>query len=410
MQLANSRRAVVTGLGCVTPVGRNVQDFWRALMEGRNAAARVESFDTSPFRTHVGCEVRGFEAPAVTRSAGAGYDRATALALAAARDALGMAGLDDPGSEALELAALSIGTTMGETNFLDKLRAPTAANGGTRPAPPWREVLTHSASSITEILARELGIGGPKVSLPAACSAGNYAIGFALDLIRQGEVDVALAGGAEAFSESAFAGFSRLGALSPDLCRPFDLKRQGLLVGEGAGMLLLESEERARGRGAVVLAEVLGYGLSCDAYHITGPHPDGAGAQACMETALKDARVGRDAVGYISCHGTGTRHNDAIESKAIRSTFGAGARSIPASSIKALTGHLMGAASAVEAISCVLALREGVLPPTWNLEEQDPECDLDVIPNQPREKKVRVAINNSYAFGGNNACVAFGSI
>jgi 3-oxoacyl-[acyl-carrier-protein] synthase II len=196
--------------------------------------------------------------------------------------------------------------------------------------------------------------------------------------------------------------------MSPDVCRPFDRDRRGLLLGEGAGVLILEAEEHARRRGAPLLARVLGYGLSCDAHHITGPHPDGDGAAACMRNALADARREPDQVGYVCCHGTGTQQNDRIESKAIHKIFGARARSVPVSSIKALTGHMMGAASAVEAIACVLALREGVLPPTWNHVNLDPECDLDVIPNKPRGVRVNLILNNSYAFGGNNACVAFG--
>ena len=185
--------------------------------------------------------------------------------------------------------------------------------------------------------------------------------------------------------------------------------KQGLLLGEGAGVLVLESEEHARNRGAAILARVLGYGLSCDAHHITGPHPDGEGAAACMRNALSNARADPDDVGYICCHGTGTHQNDRIEAKAIHRVFGERARALPVSSIKALTGHMMGAASAVEAIACVLALRDGVLPPTWNHRGLDPECDLDVLPNQPRESRVRLVLNNSYAFGGNNACVAFGA-
>jgi 3-oxoacyl-[acyl-carrier-protein] synthase II len=399
-----ARSVVITGLGCVTPIGLDVPSFWRSLLAGISGAAPIQAFDTAPYRTNIGCEVKNF------RPAEAGSGRATSLALAAAREALGCAGLEAGAASPSSVrgwgnAAVSLGTTMGEANFLDRL-GPSRADP--QAEPDWREVLTQSAASITETLALELGLRGPQVSLPAACSAGNYAIGCAFDLIRQGEVELALAGGSEAFSESAFAGFSRLNALSPDRCRPFARNRQGLLIGEGAGLLVLESEEHARERGARILARVLGYGLSCDAFHITGPHPEGDGAVACMRGALDDAGIAPQAVGYICCHGTGTRHNDAIESRAIRRLLSERARQVPVSSIKALTGHMMGAASAVEAIACVLALREGVLPPTWNLDEQDPECDLDVIPNEPRAARVEVVLNNSYAFGGNNACVAFG--
>ena len=411
--MTSSRSAVVvTGLGCVTPIGNDVPAFWSSLLEGRSGAAPVAGFDTSPYKTRIGCEVRGF---VPRRSGPRPWGRATDLALAAAREALEQAGLD-PAREGTRLG-VSLGTTMGEANFLDEL-TPRSAGGAAAPAAPatssavadrWSEVLTHSASSITSHVAVELGIEGLQASLPAACSAGNYAVGLAFDLIREGRIEAAAAGGAEAFSESAFAGFSRLNAMSPDLCRPFDRDRLGLLLGEGAGVLVLEAEERARRRGAPILAWVLGYGLSCDAHHITGPHPEGEGAAAVMRNALRDAGAALEDVGYICCHGTGTLHNDRIEARAIHRVFGGLAPTVPVSSLKALTGHMMGAASAAEAVACVLALRHGVLPATWNHRHLDPECPLDVIPNAPREARAKLVLNNSYAFGGNNACVAFGA-
>jgi len=389
---------VVTGMGCLTPIGNDVPTFWAALLAGKNGAARIRSFDPADYRTQVGCEVKELaDAPAGLQG------RAAALAAGAAREAIGSAGLD-PSRAGVRLG-ISIGTTMGEGNFLDSLTGPPYDEA----AAPWDEVRTRSAWSITHDVARTLGIEGPQASLPAACSAGNYAVGLALDWIRQGQADCVVAGGAEAFSESAFAGFTRLNAMSSDLCRPFDKDRQGLLLGEGAGLLVLEEEEHARRRGAEVLARVRGYGLSCDAHHITGPHPEGEGAAACMQGALTDSGAGANDVDYVCCHGTGTQQNDRIEAKALRRIFGERTARLPVSSIKAVTGHMMGAASAVEGIACVLALKYGVLPPTWNHRELDPECPLDVIPNAPRELKARFVLNNSYAFGGNNACVAFGA-
>jgi 3-oxoacyl-[acyl-carrier-protein] synthase II len=405
---------VVTGLGCVTPVGQTVASFWRALLAGKSGAQAVEGFDTSPYRTHIGCEVKEFVTEpgtlvASSRPGWKAFGRATKLALVAASQAIEQSGIE-PGALA-EGLGISLGTTMGEPCFLDQLAgsgkeaaAPAAGQG--HAAERWEEILSRNTWSIAANVARELGIQGVQASLPAACSAGNYAVGLAFDLIRQGQIRAAVAGGTEAFSESAFAGFSRLNALATQKCQPFDRDRQGLLLGEGAGVMVLEAEEHALSRGATILGRVLGYGLSCDAYHITGPHPDGEGAAACMRNALADARVSREEVGYICCHGTGTRQNDRIEALAIQRVFGSGAKSLPVSSIKALTGHMMGAASAVEAIACVLALYHGVLPPTWNYEHRDPECDLDVIPNEPRQREVKVLLNNSYAFGGNNACVA----
>ena len=399
MSSGSIQSAVVTGLGCVTPLGNDVPSFWTALLGGLSGAALVTSFDSAGYRTHVGCEVKGFPA----RLEGV-KGRAAALAVHAGREALRSAGIDT--SQEGPALGVSIGTTMGEANFLDRLTAEAYDEASA----PWADVLTHSAWSITSDVASMLGVEGPQASLPAACSAGNYAMGLALDWIRQGQADVVLAGGAEAFSESAFAGFNRLNAMSPDRCRPFDRDRQGLLLGEGSGLVVLESEAHARSRGARILARVLGYGLSCDAHHITGPHPEGRGAAACMRNALADSCSSAQDVGYVCCHGTGTLQNDRIEAKAIHAVFGEHARSLPVSSIKALTGHMMGAASAVEGIACVLALRDGVLPPTCNHENLDPECPLDVIPNQPRELRVRLILNNSYAFGGNNACVAFGAV
>ncbi len=395
---------MVTGLGCVTPIGNDLPSFREGLLTGRSGAGPVSAFDTSPYRNSAGCEVKGFAgapAPEGPRS-----PRASRLGISAAREALRSSGMLEgdrllsPGEGRL---AVSVGTTMGELNFLDRLTSGPLRSGA---GAPWEEVITLGAGTIARSIAETLGIDGPQFSLPAACSAGNYAIGHAFDLIRGGEIDAAVAGGSEAFSESAFAGFVRLGAMSPDVCRPFDRDRKGLLLGEGAGFLVLEGEDAARRRGARALAEVLGYGLSCDAHHITGPHPEGMGAAACMRNALADAGLRTDDVDYICAHGTGTRQNDRIEALAIRTVFAG--RRVPVSSIKALTGHTMGAASAIEAIACVLALRDGFLPPTWNFQEPDPECDLDVIPNSPREVAPSVVLNNSYAFGGNNACVAFG--
>jgi 3-oxoacyl-[acyl-carrier-protein] synthase II len=232
---------------------------------------------------------------------------------------------------------------------------------------------------------------------------------MALELLRSGRADLAVAGGADAFSRSAFTGFSRLHAMSPDMCRPFDRNRRGLLLGEGAGVLVLETLGSARTRGARVYAEVLGYGLSCDAYHITGPHPEGEGASAAMAAALAGAGVSAEEVSYINAHGTGTAHNDRIETLAIKNVFGKRAHDLPVSSIKALTGHVMGGASAIEAVACVKAIQTDMVPPTCNYETPDPDCDLDYVPNEARSLEVQVAVNNSYAFGGNNASLVLGA-
>jgi 3-oxoacyl-[acyl-carrier-protein] synthase II len=262
-----------------------------------------------------------------------------------------------------------------------------------------------SSNTLATSLADEFGLAGPVITIPAACAAGNYAIGYAFDAVRSGRADRMIAGGVDPFSWRAFAGFSRLRLISPDLCRPFDRERKGIILGEGAGVLLLESLECARERGAKVYAEILGYGLSCDAYHIVAPHPEGKGAALAMKRALENSEIGVDQVDYISAHGNGTPSNDRAETMAIKTVFGDRADQIAVSSVKALTGHCLAAAGAIGAVACALGLEKGVIPPTWNLQTPDPECDLDYVPNQPRKQLIKVALNNAYAFGGNNACV-----
>jgi 3-oxoacyl-[acyl-carrier-protein] synthase II len=250
-------------------------------------------------------------------------------------------------------------------------------------------------------LARELGFCGPNAMIPTACAAGNYAIAHAMDLLRAGRADLMLAGGADAFSRITYTGFARLGAIAPERCQPFDRNRKGMIPGEGAAVLVLEPLERARARGARVYAELAGYGLSCDAHHMTAAHPQGDGAARAMERALADAGAAADEVSYVSAHGTGTATNDRLEILAVKRVFGEAARRTPMSSIKSMIGHTMGAASAIEAAVCALAVAEDRIPPTMNLEE--PEDDLDFVPNRAREHRVRLAMNNAYAFGGNNA-------
>jgi 3-oxoacyl-[acyl-carrier-protein] synthase II len=252
-------------------------------------------------------------------------------------------------------------------------------------------------------IAHMLGLEGSVVTVPAACAAGSYAVGIAASMVRRGEAPLALAVGCEAFSRLAFIGFGRMRAMSRDACRPFSLGRPGLLLGEGAGALVVESETSARERGAVPLGFVDGFGLSCDAFHVTGPHPEGDGALRAMRDALERGGMDPAQVDYVNAHGTGTPLNDKMESLALRKLFGERAGKVPVSSIKALTGHMIGASGAVEAITSLLALEHGVIPPTWNWVEKDPECEVDCVPNEPRQAKLVHVLSNSYAFGGNNA-------
>jgi 3-oxoacyl-[acyl-carrier-protein] synthase II len=394
-------RIAVTGLGLVTPIGAGRREVWEGLLAGRSGFAPVESFDTKAFTTHLGAEVRGFDpAPWVRRQEAAALGRASQLAIAAARMALEDAGLD-PESVAPERAGIAMGTTSGEPREVERFDDRFLANELEKVGAEF--ISLYPCHMIAAHLARELGFAGPNTMIPTACAAGNYAIANAVDMLRAGRADVMLAGGADAFSRITYTGFHRLGAIAPERCQPFDRNRKGMIPGEGAAVLVLEPLERALARGARVYAELAGYGLSCDAHHMTAAHPEGAGAARAMERALADAGAAPEEVSYISAHGTGTPTNDRLEILAVKRVFGEAARRTPMSSIKSMIGHTMGAASAIEAAVCALAVAEDRIPPTMNLEE--PEEELDFVPNAARELPVRLAMNNAYAFGGNNASV-----
>lgn len=394
-------RIAVTGLGLVTPIGAGRREVWEGLLAGRSGFAPVESFDTKAFTTHLGAEVRGFDpTPWVRRQDAAALGRASQLAIAAARMALEDAGLD-PEAVAPERAGVAMGTTSGEPLEIERFDDRFLAGELEKVGPEL--ISRYPCHMIAAHVARELGFAGPNMMIPTACAAGNYAIANAMDTLRAGRADVMLAGGADAFSRITYTGFHRLGAIAPERCQPFDRNRKGMIPGEGAAVLVLEPLERAAARGARIYAELAGYGLSCDAHHMTAAHPEGAGAARAMERALADAGASPEEVSYISAHGTGTPTNDRLEVLAVKRVFGEAARRTPMSSIKSMIGHTMGAASAIEAAVCALAVAEDRIPPTMNLEE--PEEELDFVPNTAREVPVRLAMNNAYAFGGNNASV-----
>ncbi len=394
---------VLTGLGAVTPIGTGRADFWAGILEGRNGFADVVSFDTSRFKVHCGCEVRDFEpAPYFDVQDPETMGRTSQLAVAAARLALSDAGLE-VNSYAPERAGVCIGTTSGEPRVIEALDD-CILNDCIHESDELFSYL-YPCHVIAAHVAREFSLAGINQVIPTACAAGNYAIADAMDALQAGRADVMLAGGADAFSRITFTGFYRLGAMAPDICRPFDKNRGGMIPGEGAAMLVLETEERARRRGARIYAEMAGYGLSCDAYHMTGPHPEGDGAARAMRAALRDSQLNREDVGYICAHGTGTKASDKAETKAVKQVFGDGAYRIPVSSIKSMLGHTMGAASAMEAVACALTLSEGTIPPTANWETLDPECDLDYVTSGPRDQQADVVMNNANAFGGNNASI-----
>jgi 3-oxoacyl-[acyl-carrier-protein] synthase II len=396
-------RVLVTGVGVVSSIGLGKEAFYASLAAGRSGISTVASFDASPLgRTQAG-EVKGFEPnDHLTQAEQRRMGRCSMMALAAARMAVKDSGLS-PEKLAGPRTAVVLGTTMGEARLLADMEHDWIVSG---PGAVRSSAIPKYGSTLLPIhVARAIGARGMVLTLPAACAAGNYAIGFGADLIRAGRADVVVTGAAELIQQLQFSGFVRLAAMATERCQPFDLNRQGLLLGEGAGLLVLESEAHAVRRGARPQAEVGGYGLSCDAYHITRPHPLAAGSIAAMRAAIERSGLSPADIDFVNAHGTGTRHNDAAEAKVVHDVFGE--RRVPISSMKSMLGHCMGAASALEAIGCIFSLEKGVYPPTIGFETPDPECDLDVVANVARPGKADVVVNNSLAFGGYNAVSVF---
>lgn len=403
MSDVSSNRVVITGLGAVSGIGLGTSEFLAGLRSGRSAAKPITAFDTQGFEHANGCEIVDFDPGKWIRN----FDiedlgRASQFSVAASRMALEDADLDEE-YLAARRCLISIGTTDGESRDLDQLVETEVREGPERM--DRRVAARVPAGRLSATVAREFKLTQVEaVTLPTACAAGNYAIGYGYDAIRTGEVEFALCGGADAMCRKTFTGFYRLGTIAPEVCRPFDVNRQGILTGEGAGVLLLESLESALARNARIYAEVLGYGLNCDAYHPVAPNQDSV-AQ-CMQLALDGAGVKPEDVDFVSAHGTGTKANDVTEARAIRQVFGDDTpRTV---SIKSMLGHSMGAASALSSIACALAITEGFIPPTINHVETDPECNVDCVPNEALEADLRVVQNNGLAFGGNNSVVIFG--
>lgn len=405
MKASELHRVVVTGLGPVTALGFGRQTFWNNLMSGRSGIEAVTSFDTSDFSVHKGAEIKDFHPEDhILNLSPDDIGRASQFAIAAARLAVLDAGLSLVDAKADNFGVV-VGTTSGEPRVIECFDDDYVAANFESLAD--RFIATYPCHVLAVHVASELGLGGEVLTIPTACAAGNHAIIRAFDDLRLGKADVMLAGGADSFSRITYTGFARLGAIAPDCCQPFDLNRKGMIPGEGAAFLLLETLDHALQRSARVYAEIVGCGLSCDAHHMTASHPQGDGAVRAMETALSSAGLGPESVDYISAHGTGTQSNDRMETVAIKRVFGEHAKRVPVSSIKSMLGHTMGAASAIEAAACVLAIEEGCIPPTINLLTPDPECDLDFVPKIGRRHTVNIAFNNAYAFGGNNSSIIF---
>jgi 3-oxoacyl-[acyl-carrier-protein] synthase II len=399
-------RVVITGLGAVSSIGTGVDDFIAGVREGRNGASPITGFDTSEFPFKTAVEVPDFEPKAIVeRIDPAQWGRAAQFAAAASRLAVRDADIESDELSRSRTAAI-MGTTAGESQVLQTMLEQWVAAGIDVVDP--NLVPMAPAGQIATAVSTELRLTGDCETIPTACSASNMALAYAYDLVLSGEADYALAGGADAINRSCHAGFYRLGALAEDLCRPFDVNRSGILTGEGGASLLLEPLDKALARGAHIYAEVLGYGVNCDAKHMV--NPDAPSIAECIRDAHKHAGVEAGQIDYICAHGTGTPTNDATEVLAVREVFGD--RLPPISSVKSMIGHTMGAASAFGAIVCSKALEEGFLPPTANLEKLDPALGpgLDVVPGKARPAELRIVQNQGLAFGGNNVVTVFGKV
>jgi 3-oxoacyl-[acyl-carrier-protein] synthase II len=405
----NNRRVVITGMGAITPLGNDVETFWSNLKNGVSGIHKIESFDTSAYDCRIGGEVRGFDPKTVFKNPKdvRRTDRFAQLAMAAAKMALADSAIE-MASENPNRFGVIVSSGIGGLKTLEDQYTILLTKGPKRVSAFTIPMLISNMAS--GLISMEFGMRGPNMCIVTACATSNNAIGESWRMIKFGDADVFLAGGSEAaIIPIGLAGFGAMKALStrndePERAsRPWDRDRDGFVIGEGAGVVVVEELERAKKRNAKIYCELVGYGLSADAYHMTAPPHDGGGAAHAMELALEHAQLSVDQVDYINAHATSTGLGDVAETRAIKTVFGDRAKSVSISSTKSMTGHLLGGAGAVEMAACALAIRDGVIPPTINLDNPDEECDLDFTPHKAREKKVSVALNNSFGFGGHNA-------
>lgn len=405
-----TKRVVITGMGCLSPVGNDVETTWKNLVQGVSGVGRITHYDPSEFECQIAAEVKGFDGVAIFGSREARrMDRVTQFALAAAEQAIQQAQLNLEREDRDRIGAV-IGTGIGGISTLSEQFKVFQERGPNRVSPFLVPMMLPDTPG--GMMAIRFGLRGINLAIVTACASGTNALGEAMNIIRRDQADVILAGGCEAaIVPIAMAGLGVMGALTTEndeptrASRPFDLNRSGFVMGEGAAVLVLESSEHALMRRAPILAELTGYGSSNDAFHISAPAENGAGAALCMRMALADAGLPPNSIDYINAHGTSTILNDKSETAAIKTVFGEQAYQIPISSTKSMTGHLLGAAGALEALICVKVIQEGILPPTINYETPDPECDLDYVPNLARQKPVRHVMSNSFGFGGHNATI-----
>lgn len=400
------RRTFITGIGVICAIGKDFDTFSHGLSSGMNGADKIAAFKPEGIRGIYGCEVKDYEprtyfSPKELRR----MDRGSQFVLLATRQAMASSGLDVALCDK-ERCGVSLGSTLGgmvnATEYYRRLKKRHKVYASL--------LMDHPLYTAGSRVCIEYGFLGTNMATSTACSSANVAIGYGAEMIRNDEADVVIVGGYDTMAELTVAGFNVLRNVSPDYCKPFDKKRQGLVLGEGAGILILEAENHCHARGGQPYAELLGYGMSSDAYHMTALDVTGRGPALAMTRALADSGVDKETVNYINAHGTGTSHNDAVETKAIKRVFGEHAHSIPVSSTKSMHGHTLGAAGGIEAISVVAALRGGFIPPTINYETPDPKCDLDYVPNKSRQYAINVALSNNFGFGGNNCSIVIGRI
>ncbi|MBW1666608.1 MAG: beta-ketoacyl-ACP synthase II [Deltaproteobacteria bacterium] len=406
------RRVVVTGLGMVTPLGTGVEKNWEAVVSGKSGIKRIEKFDPSPFTTQIAGEVRDFKSEDfLDKQSVRRFDVFIHYAVASARMAMEDSGLKIDDSNRHRVGCLT-GSGLGGLTMLEHYHTVLLQQGPRKISPFFIPGMI--ANMAPGQIAIEFGAKGPNLSIETACAASCHAVGESFRLIQEGKADAMITGGSEAVVRPlALGGFCSMRALStrndePEKAsRPFDLNRDGFVMAEGAGILILEEMKQALERGVHIYAEVVGYGMSADAYHVSAPEPDGGGSILCMQNALDDAGMRPEEIDYINAHGTSTKLNDESETRAVKGVFGDHAHKLAISSTKSMTGHLLGGAGGVEAIYTVLTIKHGIIPPTINYETPDPECDLDFVPNKSRSSKVKAAMSNSFGFGGTNASLIF---
>ncbi len=405
------KRVVITGMGCVTPIGNNIKEFWASLLEGKSGIRKITYFDVSSYTSQIAGEVKNFDPSAYIDAKNVRrLDKFAQYAIVSSYMAVEDADIDLAKINK-ERAGVIFGSGIGGLQITEDQHTILLEKGPSKVSPFLIPMLI--ADEAPGLIAINFGFKGPNLSVATACASASHAIGLSFRTIRYGESDIMITGGSDAaITTLGLSGFGQMKALSTrndspqEASRPFDKDRDGFVMADGSGTLILESLEHAQKRGARIYAELVGFGMTADAYHITAPDPEGEGAKLVMTKTLEDAEINLSEVDYINAHGTSTQYNDKIETLAIKKLFGQDAYKIPISSTKSMTGHMLGAGGAVELIACVKTIEGGVIHPTINYENPDPECDLDYVPNKVREKEVNVAISNSFGFGGHNACLA----